>query len=583
MAVVAATRWAWVLIANAGRGLDVSDEAYYLLSAWRPSTTRATASDFGFYLRPVLWLSGGSLRWFRVAGMVLVLVACAGAAFAAITGSDSDRRTSKSQRAAALLGATALVSATTLTYYGRWLPTPSYNLLNLVLMLLVAGCLTAGSRTLAQLHETGIAVAGPRLRDLWPLSALGALLVFGSTIKASSYLAATLVCAVCLAVVAGRHVVPAVRAAFVGAVAGLVVHWGLIAGAPASDLRRLRRGVEALGLLESHSASQVWETDFLVDTVAPWFAVWGLGVLLIVAVWRVVRSPAVRSLVVVSSASLTFVLMWDGRPRGGAALLSDATGWWWVRLGAVTLVWISALAPRPSRLLVVGPCVALLGVAASVGSNIGVVRQIGMSAGVIGLGVLIQAVGVVGMMDRSHIRSLAAVPGALFFVLASVASSGAVDDALADPYRLGAPLAESNERIELGRFGPVEVTPSLASYFTGLQALSGELSDEQRGCLIDLTGGTPISAIALDARPAGFAWLLGGYAGSADAADYWLSLDDCVTGPITLLEAPGGERSIRRPPWLSERSFRVVGEVAFNGYLDELQVLSVTTDNGDGE
>jgi hypothetical protein len=583
LAAVAATQWTRALFVYSGRGLDVSDEGYYLLSASQPSAVMATASDFGFYLRPLLWLSGGSLSRFRVAGVALVLVACVGAAAAVTTKLVGERNVSKPQRVGAVLGTTALVSATSLTYYGPWIPTPSYNLLNLVLMLLVAGCLIVGSHGLDRLRRAESALHGLEWRELWPLVSLGALLVVGSTIKTSSYLAATLVCAVCIALVAGRHRLRAGCAVLVGGIAGLVVHWGAVAGAPASDLRRLRRGVEALGRLKSHSASQVWENDFLIATVAPWFAALALGAVLIGVTWRRVLAPVARSSVVLPPATLAMVLLWGERPRGGVHLLSDSTGWWWVRMGAITLVSVTALAPRWSRLLIVGPSVALLGVAASVGSNVGVVRQIGMSAGLIGLGVLTQAVTVVAMSSLSHVRSVAVVPAALFFVLASVSSWGVLDDALLDPYRLRGPLAASSQRIELGRFGAVTVTPQVASYIQGLQALSGQLSDDERQCLINLTGGTPIAAVALDARPAGFAWLLGGYEGSAGAAEYWLSLDDCIAGPIALLEAPGGARSISRPSALSERSFRVVGEVvAFNGDEDEIQVLSVAIDDGSG-
>ncbi|CAN5523289.1 hypothetical protein BH24ACT5_BH24ACT5_02160 [soil metagenome] len=581
VALVASVRWAGALVADADRGLDVSDEAFYLVSAHRPDDALATVSDFGFYLQPLLWLVGGSLKYFRIAGLGLLLLASAMAALVAL-GPIVHRMSSKLQVAGALVSAAALMWAATLTYYGLWLPTPSYNLLNVVLMLLVAASLIGGSRALVDVHDVGSALVRPRHRAVWPLTALGALLVLGASIKVSSYLAAALVCAACIAVVAGRHLLLAVRATAVGALAGIVVHWGLIAGPPTSDVRRLWRGAQALDLLKSHSPSVLWQNDYLLDTVAPWFGALALGIVGMTVAWSYVRSCRARTTVVVALAAVAFVAMWGRRPHGGPPVLSDDTGWWWVRTGALALVGVTALAPRRSRVLIVGPCVMLLGVAAGAGSNAGIVRQIGLTVGLVALGVLTQAVAVWAMLDRSHHRLMAAIPGALFFVLASVTSMGVIVGAREHPYRLGLPLEESDRRVDLGRFGTVWVAPDTALYITQLQALSAGLSEAERQCFIDLTGGTPVSAIALDARPAGAAWLIGGYEGSADAADYLLTLDECVAGPIALLEAPGGVRSIPRPEWLSDREFRTVGHVEFHGYLDETQVLSVAADDAGG-
>lgn len=139
----------------------------------------------------------------------------------------------------------------------------------------------------------------------------------------------------------------------------------------------------------------------------------------------------------------------------------------------------------------------------------------------------------------------------------------------------------SDQPVYLGDLGTLSMPAGTSSYVSQLQSLAGRLSDDQRRCLVNLTGGTPIAALALDARPAGFPWLLGGYPGSAEAASYWLAGDECVDGRFALLEAPGGERSIQRPTSFAGREFRVVGEVRFDGYLVETQVLSVAVDEAD--
>jgi hypothetical protein len=444
------------------------------------------------------------------------------------------------------------------------------------MMLLIAASLLVSARSM-----TGpSAIARPStsrawLRPNWSLVALGALLVMSAAVKASSALAALFVCVVCLVVVGGRRLGSAVLALAAGAAIGMLLHWGLIAEPPWRDLRRLWRGAEVLRRLDSHDADAVWQIDFVRSTVVPWAV--GLTVVggLIWLAWKWVVSIVVRTVAMGGLAIVAAGLLWSDRPRGGPLAVSDATGWWWIRMGAVALVATTALAPRASRLLAVGPAVAALALAASIGSNAGLVRQTGVFAGLTAVGVLAQAA-----VATDHRRGWwegfgPLVPVSVYFLVASLASFGMVDGALATPYRLAGSLEESTRRVELGSFGSVWVTPATETYIATLQALSAELSDAQRACLVDLSGGTPLAAIALGARPAGAAWLIGGYDGSAAAAEYWLSLEDCTTGPIALLEAPGGRRAIPRPAWLAGRELRVVGEVPFDGYQTERQVLSV--------
>lgn len=575
LAVAAVVRWCWALITNAGRGLDVSDEAYYLISIAHPADTTATNTDFGFYWHRLLWLVGGRLSSLRIAGLIVLLVTCALAAAAAVGVGPAGGSPSRRGRVAALGAGSALVAATALVYYGTWLPTPSYNLLNLVLLLLVAACLITGAQALARGRVPLTLRAGAGIIRLWPFAALGALLTIGATVKLTSHLAAAAVGGACLTVVAGRRIVVVVGAALAGAGIGLVVHWGLFAGSPVADVRRMVRSGQAWGRLGSHPADRVWQPDFLAGTVAPWLGAVALAVVVLAVGRRFVPSPAVRTGVFLALAAVAFVVMGKARPHGGPLWVSNDTGWWWLRTATLALVGTTALAPRRDRLLAVGPAVALLALAATAGTSNGLVRQLGVSAGLLGLGVLVQAALVGAMTERWPRRALATAPAALFFVLAAVTSIGVARDARADPYRLVGPLTTSTERVELGPFGAVRVAPGTAAYVEGLQALAGELTETQRRCLVDLTGGTPLASLALGARPAGATWLLGGYRGSAAAADYWLSLDDCTRGPIALLEAPDGRRSIPRPAWLADRELRPVGRVEFHGYLDETQVLFV--------
>ena len=132
---LAALRWTVELIVNSGRGLDASDESYYLLTVQFPHASRAAATGFDSFLAPIWWLSGKSISRFRLAGIAMLI-----AALAAVTRQCS--RTSSIEIGWSARAVTACVAASlaslSLSFYTLWLPTPGYNLVVLVVGLLAA-------------------------------------------------------------------------------------------------------------------------------------------------------------------------------------------------------------------------------------------------------------------------------------------------------------------------------------------------------------------------------------------------------------------------------------------------------------
>ena len=163
-----------------------------------------------------------------------------------------------------------------------------------------------------------------------------------------------------------------------------------------------------------------------------------------------------------------------------------------------------------------------------------------------------------------------------FFALAGAASWILVGGAVEDPYRLGEPLSDNTVVTDVPGLGTLRLDRDDAIYVTDLRALAARTDPVALDCLVNLTGGTPGATFALGARPAGFPWLPGGYPGSQAMAEYVLDRTECLAGPVALLEAPDGARAIERPAVLADREFVVVGEVRYEGYLSETQVLSVS-------
>ena len=563
LSAVAVVRWAGALIANRNRGIDVSDEGYYLLAALDPAGGSASVSDFGFYLRPLLAVTG-SVGRFRMIGLLLVLATAWAAALAVRDAMSAtvDRRRSWIVVAASWL----MIAASVLTYYALWLVTPSYNLLALVLGMLAAASTVMGVARLDHDVDTDIR---------WFVVGLGAVVAWGLTIKPSAFVAVGLICAATLVFVggvgrAGRRVMELLG----GVVVGLAVHWVVSVQWPHRDLERLRRGAEAFRRLRSHPSERVFETEFLRETVLWWFvALMGVALVLLLS-WRWVRRPRMRLVIVSIGAMVTMVPLLGSQAEGGTGLLASGSGWWWLRLTALALVWTTATAAAPRRVHVLGPAIALLAPATALGSNNGIVRQTALVVGPLAMAVLVQAALVARDREGSEL-ALALVPVSVFVAVGAIHSLSLVDDATRDPYRLGAPLDTEVVEVTLGSLGSIEARPETASYLRELAELAGEVDPDALSCFVDLTGSTPLAAVALGADPAGLKWMSGGYPGSAESAAYVIEQADCLDGPVALLEAPRGVRSIPRPEVLAAREFEEVARLDFSGYVEEQQVLSV--------
>lgn len=131
----AATVLAWgIVLWGTGRGLDVTDEGFYLNSISRPDLYPATYTQFGFLLHPIYLLLGGDLVLLRLTGVVLVTLAAVFFASSSLRLPGVPAMPGAGRVAVVLGGACAVLLA-----YFPWLPTPNYNLLNLFGVMLIFG------------------------------------------------------------------------------------------------------------------------------------------------------------------------------------------------------------------------------------------------------------------------------------------------------------------------------------------------------------------------------------------------------------------------------------------------------------
>jgi hypothetical protein len=576
---VVSLRWMVELVANSGRGLDASDESFYLLSVRYPQASTSAVTGFDSYLAPIWWLCGGSIARYRVAGMVIVLGAAG--VTAGLSGLCSRRYLSVfgwSASPATVLCATALCSLS-LTHYVLWITTPGYNLVVLVVALLVAG-MTAWLGLTPASHS-------PTDTDRrWRLSiqaALGFALSIGIVVKAPAFGIIGVLSGVALVVTRGpMWFLSNLWRVAVGFVSGLLF-FVVITGSPTDIVRRFSRGLHASAILGSHGSESLWETTAMREVYGPWFLKYLVGALLIGVVWRLIRSDEIRLLITIIGSVLTAFVFGLGLPAGGPAAFGGNAGWWWIRLSAMTLLWSTANARRASRMLALGPLLSLMAVGAAAGSGNGVVHEVVLTAGVFGVGALVHGRVVVSSRQARNEnaeqlevgkRSAAILlPIALFFAVGSLASNHELQGALAGPYRLNGGLSEEDESVDLGAFGKINVHPETARYVHELQAIAKRVPADARDCLVDLSGGTPLSAIALGVEPAASPWILGGYAGSNEFASYVLTGSPCLSGPYVLIETSDEIRKIARPAWLDTSGAVLLGRVQYSGYIREEQLV----------
>lgn len=563
-ALMSCGRWIVAIATHRNQGLDPSDEAYYLASASNPGTAVARQSNFGFYVHLLLRAGGGSIGGLRLAGLVLLLASTATVSWAAMRFLPTG--TVKSWRWLGGAAAWLCISSVTLTHYALWIVTPGYNLLALSAAMFILAGLVCG---LAQ--ESVLHAVNPWWRPVGCFVAVGCGVVVLADVKATSGLAVGLLSATILIAVLGtRGTARTAWSIAVGAVAGLLVNL-VVVGSPVDTVTKIRRYAEMVSIDSSHESSAVWQTPFLGSTVLPWLGWFFLAVVTIVVAWRRISGVRARSLAMTVAAIAVSVALWGDRAGGGPEAFFT-NGWWWLRLTTWTMLFVTALAPTPSRRLLIGPLLGLAALAVAIGSNNGLIRQTALTSGLLAVAVVAQVVIVAFSSDAQPLRAL---PALVFVLVTAWASFHTVPEAMSQPYRLGAPLQQSSVPVVLKGFGEVKVTPALADYIVGLQRISPLIPSDARDCMVDLSGNTPLSALALDARSATLPWVTGGYPGSSEALAFLLESTPCVGGRVLLVDAPDGPNRLQLPVVLRGRVSRQLGVVHFAGYVDEWQVVSI--------
>lgn len=503
-----------ILIWAMGRGYDFTDESYYLIWASMPWHYSRSVSEFGFLWHPVYELVRGDIRLFRIAGAVLL--SGSGALFGWSIWRFI-RPTLPRSVAPAVIVAMAAASFWNLNY---WIPTPGYNELNLIgLLLFMAGLIFAVD-----------VVGGVQIVLCALLLAIG--LVITAFAKPTTALCALLIGLLWLVLLRPKRPIALVLSAAVFSLALFLSGILAIDGGVHAFIQRQLGGLHTLQILSpGHGLGGLYRStvDPLFDLVRHaghrWLALqivavgllWG-GLLL----WLNERHVVLKTTVnIVAAVGLAWVVR-DWRsvlPIGSNyEIASISPLLLTVSLGIVLLSRRSARdqsAPwRPVvALAILSFCAAFC---FSVGTNNRTLYHESLAA-VFWFAALILLASAASAGHRNGL-----VSGAVLF--GSFMTVGLLAGATENPYRLVAPISQQTESVTIGpRNAALLVDKTSASYIRTLQAAARTHGFESGTPVIDLTGASPGTVFALAGTAPGRGWLNGGYPGSAAAARESLS------------------------------------------------------------
>ncbi|WP_161855913.1 hypothetical protein [Bradyrhizobium sp. CCBAU 051011] len=516
----------WVMLLCRS-GFDFSDEGYYLNWISNPWNYPSSVSQFGFVYHPLYRLVGGDIVLLRQAN-VLVIFALAFALCATILRSVAvvriDVRSSLPIWGAALA---LVMAAGSLTFFGLWLPTPSYNSLSFTSLMGVAiGVLLTGRK-----RSKSVLIG-------WILIGAGGALSF----LAKPTSAALLGCAVLIyLVVAGRFWLRGLLVCVLIAAVLLIASAMMIDGSLAKFVNRVLDGVRLGSLL---TPDQPFARMFRVDSFHFGGAQRANFALLL---------------------AITFTAMFLGTRAGAAARIGVAAIAIFLT-GLSMAVSTGALLPnvpyhpfQPMQFFAITFAVALSLFFASRREYRGPSRNAvalavffitlpyvyafgtgnnyweqGARAGLFWLlgGVVI---GSELTAKNAAWRNLTPIAAAALLVTA-----GVVLAATQNPYRQTQPLRLQTSPAEIGPDNAtLFLTDNAAIYIRKFRRIATDNGFKTGDPLLDLSGRNPGLVYALGGRPPGASWILAGYTGSYEFFSAALASESCdVLGAMWILTEP---------------------------------------------
>ena len=546
--IATALIWAW-LLRYSHYGFDFTDESYYLAWMSHPEYFRYSGSQFGFVYHPLYQLLGGKIALLRQVNMGLTF----GLAWCLCYVYQTTFLGLKSLKVTQQCVLSAAFATSALVFMNTWLPTPSYNSLNLQALIIAAIGLITLDKTASFKSILG-----------WIALGVGGWLAFMA--KPTTALILGMMSIVYL-LITQQFILRRVAIAIIAAIALLMLSAVLIDGSVAGFYKRLEGGLSIYRLLEGgHTTQSLLNLNTFRLKHTPRTAIVVLTLLFFVtgvlsqvsARWG--RSLSFALSVVISA--MIIGIIWGFIPQTVGCGRFQGLLLWAIPLATLLIVATSyrnrLSALTRSQWAIVGVFLVLPH-AYAVGTNINY-WIVSCSAGLFWI---LSGLVLLATIPNQDKKLQVLITLALATQLVTVTR---IQCGLMEPYRQPHRLRDNEVQIDVGPVGSSLILPrSYAQYLTDAIATAKQAQFMPGTPLLDLTGQSPGILYALNAKGLGQAWISGGYPGSNNVAIFTLksvSCDDLSTAWI--LTEPGGPREISATILATfgadlEKDYRVVG------------------------
>lgn len=496
----------------APRGFDFTDESYYLHSFlhWREFTGNVTF--FGAYFEWPFRAMGGSLAGIRLLSLALVTGSGAILMHSVLRFSlHGQSGHAALQRGPVPWYYLVAPAAASMMYFGYLsnLRAPSYNLLSLCTIALATACLL---RTLVQ--EPGARPA--RLAPFVYGVALGACLLS----KATTALILVIGHAAFFAAFNRTWTWKRIREILVLSLAGFALNFAVLTAVFPDWLASLREGVELVRVRGGYGLTDMlrnlsWEVQRVLVSTGPWLA----GLVVLFYMVRRKLGPADRGAISVLAVLVTGISV----AVIAAAYLTNV--WLFVMIAAALALWSLEQIARPQRgasatdraELALMALLFFLPVAFSFGTNTSLLSHSAIASLFVycALFLRLYRLSYLGVLTRGAL----ALSVGLLCVPALLQQALALTD-VRYTYRQLAPQGGQDTAVAVGAPATVmHVDERTGKSLNDIRAMVRAAGLEPGDHVLDFSGDGPGFIYAAGASPLGSPWMIGGYAGSAAAAE----------------------------------------------------------------
>ena len=553
----------FLLALNTGRGFDITDESFYILSASNPGDILASTTQFGYYTGILYSLADGNLVVFRLLGLLVLLITAGLFSYSLERYWRHLSGVSISDYSGWL--SLGVILAGTAVYYKTWLLTPSYNWLALIGVLIVASGLLN-----AAVNATGRDVDSHGNSGL---IGYGLVAGFGGSLSFMAKPTTAAVLAIIFlyftAVTSLRHrwkvfvAVSLLSSAMFIFIHAIIFENGLIPFYvklhDGSELGKLLAGGHTIGNISLQAYEDLKQIPNRLVQVFP-IVYAGLAFLLLFFVSMITRyrkipkkvSGAIFIVILILMSLYAWILLQKAGLWVGGRGVKVQIGFGGLAFSFVLIFFgLSTLALwkkeesdyhshniKFRQMLKLYVFLLVLAMAYAFGSANGLVRQ--MSGGFVFLSAA--SLYAAFWIDQHVEKKYLGYAVSLLFVLSVFLI---LTHAYRNPYRIDKVKDQVVRVSFVGHDGAIFVDEDTADYINNLKKPALDAGWKPGMFLIDMTGGSPGATVILGGRAPGTPWLLGGYKGSDNFARGILAK---VSAPILhtawILTAPKGKRKL---------------------------------------